>query len=88
MMTCWTLDRLYQEKLEELDDKIQKVTEGNAPEYLHPQKELQRILSQRIETAEAHRSSKVRSVLMTISDQPPSSKSVISSFLSLQWNLR
>ncbi len=60
LVTLFTIHRLYQEKLEELDDKIQKVTEGNAPEYLHPQKELQRTLSQRLVTAEAHRNSKVR----------------------------
>lgn len=51
--------RLYQEKLEELDEKIQKVNEGNAPEYLHPQKELRRTLSQRLATAESHFLSKV-----------------------------
>ena len=51
--------RLYLEKLEEIDEKIQKVTEGNAPEYLHPRKELQRTLTQRLATAEAHLLSKV-----------------------------
>lgn len=53
---------LYLEKLEEIDDKIQKVSEGNAPEYLHPKKELQRTLSQRLTTAEAHLLSKVRNI--------------------------
>lgn len=54
--------RLYHEKLEELDGKIQKVNEGNAPEYIHPQKELQRTLSQRLETAESHFQSKVSKI--------------------------
>ena len=64
----WYGHRLYQEKLEELDDKIQKINEGNAPEYLHPQKELKRTLSQRLETAESHLLGKVRCIIpfMTI----------------------
>lgn len=53
---------LYLEKLEEIDDKIVKVNEGNAPEYLHPHKELQRTLSRRMATAEAHLLNKIRNI--------------------------
>jgi hypothetical protein len=53
-------NRLYLEKLEEIDERIQKVSEGNASEYLHPQRELQRTLTQRLATAEARLLSKVR----------------------------
>lgn len=53
--------RLYQEKLEELDNKIKRVNEGNAPEYLHPQEELQKTLAQRLATAGAHLQCKVHS---------------------------
>lgn len=59
--TILVRNRLYLEKLEEIDDKIAKVNEGNAPEYLHPQKELQRTLSRRMATAEAHLLNKVHS---------------------------
>lgn len=53
---------LYQEKLEEIDGKIQKVNEGDAPEYLHPQKELQRTLAERLATAEAYLMSRVKNI--------------------------
>lgn len=53
---------LYQEKLEEIDSKIQKVNEGNAPEYLHPQKELQKTFSDRVTTAETYLLSRIKNI--------------------------
>ncbi len=60
VLRCVLYNRLFQEKLGEIDNKIQTVSEGNAPEYLHPQRDLQRTLSKRMETAETHLRCKVR----------------------------
>ena len=44
------------------------MTEGNADEYLHPQKDLQRTLSRTLETADTHLECKVRLVQCGVHD--------------------
>lgn len=49
---CNLKEMLYQEKVQELNHKIEEVNKGFAPEYVHPQKELEEELQQQIKMAE------------------------------------
>ena len=50
-----------------IEYKIETVSEGKAPEYLHSQKDLQRALTQKLDMAEAQLQCKV---ILLVQDPP------------------
>ncbi|XP_064403076.1 breast cancer metastasis-suppressor 1-like protein [Halichondria panicea] len=55
-------EMLYQEKVQDLEHKIQVVTEGNAPEYTQPLRELDTSLKARMRVAELQHKSRMDNI--------------------------